>query len=55
MIADFISDMTHYDAGPENITRVAATAGRRRLAAGRHQSATATTRRQRRRGPDSQR
>jgi len=24
VIADFISDMTHYDAGPENITRVAA-------------------------------
>ena len=24
MIADFISDMTHYDAGPENIARVAA-------------------------------
>jgi hypothetical protein len=24
-IADFISDMTHYDAGPENIRRVAAT------------------------------
>ncbi len=24
VIADFISDMTHYDAGPENIARVAA-------------------------------
>ncbi|HYB35675.1 MAG TPA: DUF3349 domain-containing protein [Mycobacterium sp.] len=24
-IAEFISDMTHYDAGPENIRRVAAT------------------------------
>jgi hypothetical protein len=24
-IAEFISDMTHYDAGPENIMRVAAT------------------------------
>jgi hypothetical protein len=24
VIADFISDMTHYDAGPENISRVAA-------------------------------
>jgi Protein of unknown function (DUF3349) len=24
-IADFISDMTHYDAGPENIRRVAGT------------------------------
>jgi hypothetical protein len=24
VIADFISDMTQYDAGPENITRVAA-------------------------------
>ncbi|MGH3523886.1 MAG: DUF3349 domain-containing protein [Mycobacterium sp.] len=24
-IADFISDMTHYDAGPENIARVAST------------------------------
>jgi hypothetical protein len=24
VIADFISDMTHYDAGPENIGRVAA-------------------------------
>ena len=23
VIADFISDMTHYDAGPENIARVA--------------------------------
>jgi uncharacterized protein DUF3349 len=25
VIADFISDMTHYDAGPENIARVAGT------------------------------
>jgi uncharacterized protein DUF3349 len=25
VIADFISDMTHYDAGPENIARVAST------------------------------
>lgn len=24
VLADFISDMTHYDAGPENIARVAA-------------------------------
>jgi hypothetical protein len=24
VIADFLSDMTHYDAGPENIARVAA-------------------------------
>lgn len=24
VIADFISDMTHYDAGPENVARVAA-------------------------------
>jgi len=24
-IAEFISDMTHYDAGPENVIRVAAT------------------------------
>jgi hypothetical protein len=24
-VADFISDMTHYDAGPENIRRVAGT------------------------------
>jgi endonuclease III len=24
-VAEFISDMTHYDAGPENIRRVAAT------------------------------
>ena len=24
VIADFISDMTHYDAGPENIARVSA-------------------------------
>ncbi len=24
VVADFISDMTHYDAGPENIARVAA-------------------------------
>ena len=24
VLADFIADMTHYDAGPENIARVAA-------------------------------
>lgn len=35
-IAEFISGMTHYDAGPENIIRVAARLARRRLAAGRH-------------------
>ena len=35
-IAEKISEITHYDAGPENVRRVAATLGRGRLAAGGH-------------------
>ncbi len=41
-IAEFIAEVAHHDAGPENIQRVAGQTGRRGLAAGRRRPARPT-------------